>query len=79
MTTTDTGSRMAGTDDADIAHAVERLREIRRILAEDRAAFHRDVIAVSTGRPVPADPEPAPPGPVNNHPGPDFAPIGGAA
>jgi hypothetical protein len=32
---------------------------------------HPDVIKVSTGRPVPPDPEPAS-GAVNNHPGPDF-------
>ena len=40
---------------------------------------HKDVIAVSTGRPVPPD-APAPePGPVCTHPGPDFAPRGDAA
>jgi hypothetical protein len=34
---------------------------------------HEDVIAVSSGRPVPPEQSPPPPGPVNDHPGPDFA------
>ena len=64
----------AGADAA--AYARGRLAEIRQVLAADREAFwsHPDVIACSTGRPVPADPEPPAPGPVNFHPGPDFAP-----
>jgi hypothetical protein len=33
---------------------------------------HKDVIKVSTGKPVPRDPKPVPRGPVNNHPGPDI-------
>ena len=50
--------------------ARDRLAKIRSILAEDRAAFHEAVHAVSSGRPPLADP-PAPL-PVNLHPGPDF-------
>ena len=69
----------AGADAA--AYARGRLAEIRRAVAEDREAFwnHPDVIACSTGRPVPADPEPAPLGATNFHPGPDFAPNASAA
>ena len=52
------------------AAARARLADIRRILAEDRAAFHEAVLSASSGRPPLADP-PAPL-PVNLHPGPDF-------
>ncbi len=33
---------------------------------------HPDVIKVGTGRPVPPDLKPEPPGLVNTHPGPDL-------
>jgi len=49
-----------------------RLADIFRTLAADRAARHEGVIALSSGRPAPADPPPS--RPVNTHPGPDFAP-----
>ena len=62
-----------------VAHARARIKVMLAAVAEDRAAFHRDVIACSTGRPVPADPEPAPLGATNFHPGPDFAPNASAA
>ena len=60
------------------AAALARLTEIRRVLAEDRAAF-ADLMARHPGRITassvrPADPPPAEPRPVNHHPGPDFAP-----
>jgi len=54
------------------AAARSRLADIFRTLAEDRAARHEGVIALSSGHPVPADQPPA--GPVNFHPGPDFYP-----
>ena len=62
-----------GPPDAETA-ARDRLADIFSILAEDRAAFHEGVIALSSGRPVPADPPPPSPLPVNTHPGPDFCP-----
>ncbi len=61
------------------AIARTRLAEIRRTLAEDRAARHQGVISLSTGRPVLADPPSAAPSPVNFHPGPDFDWTGEAA
>jgi hypothetical protein len=62
---------MTTTTSAEAA-ARTRLADILSILAEDRAAFHEAVHAVSSGRH--AGPVAASPLPVNPHPGPDFYP-----